>query len=435
MDPANEAVGSHESYAAPASGYARLMCCFSRRVKFVGKTRIFARGEPNGDQIVVYAMDLEIDTELAMVLPIPVRQGSPDDAVTFVSLEGYPNFFDDLEAAFPDDYLTVPQAKGSIARSAAVKPKLVVFDVSMFEASFVPTRADFARLDERFRLPEGVWDCVPRIADFGFAVFRLKPKKRSFFGFGSRKQSVHPMAFRFPRNDPRELFFPTLHVHDGDVGETAHFDHTLFCQADGVLDATLAWAESKGPLASTVSEARARGLIDGSRLGRRNSLFGTLPNADVVLRAPEGVALEDLEGRGESFVYRVRATAAHFGESMDPSRAPWKATATQKLGALCRVLRDDLAALTAERRDAWALTTFDEALPAHFMNGPQLWSGTTYRDGTPATSGGPGRVAMRIFTDHVEPQDITLAFATLPDEAKLRGIMSELRRLVDRAVS
>ena len=45
--------------------------CFSRPVKCVGKTRIFARGEPNGVQIVVYAADLEIDIELAMVLPIP----------------------------------------------------------------------------------------------------------------------------------------------------------------------------------------------------------------------------------------------------------------------------------------------------------------------------------------------------------------------------
>ena len=40
-------------------------------MKCVGKTRIFARGEPNGVQIVVYAADLEIDIELAMVLPIP----------------------------------------------------------------------------------------------------------------------------------------------------------------------------------------------------------------------------------------------------------------------------------------------------------------------------------------------------------------------------
>lgn len=411
------------------------MCCFSRPVKFVGKTRIFARDAGGGDQLLVYAMDVELDAELAMVLPIPVPKGSPDGAVRFVSLEGYPRFFDDLESAFPEDYLTAPQAKGGPFRSASMpKPKLEVFDVGLFEASFVPHRADFERLDERFRLPERVWDDLPMYADHGFAVFRLKPKKRGFFRFGSNKQSVHPMAFRFPRRDPRELFFPTLHVHDGVVEGSARFDHTLFCQAEGVLEALLPWTESIGPLGSKVSAERAHGLIDAARPGRRTGLHGSMPNTDVVLRAPEGVTCEDLEGRGDSFAYRVRANW-HFGEATDPSRAPWKASATHKLGALCRALRDELPRLTALRREEWLLTTLADTLPAHFMNGPQLWSGTSYQDGAPATTAGPGRVAMRIFTDNVEPQDLTMAFAKLPDRPTLDRIVSELRELVDRAVA
>ncbi len=412
------------------------MCCFSRPVKFVGKTRIFARDTGGPEQILVYSMDVEIDGELAMVLPLPVPEGSPDDAVTFVSLEGYPKLFDDLEAAFPEDYLTMPQRKGGfLARSAPEKPKLEVHDVGLFEASFVPTRADFRRLDERFRMPEGVWDALPKYASFGFAVFRLKPKKRGMFSFGSRKQSIHPMAFWFPRRDPKELFFPTLHVHDGTVPQTASFDHMLFCQAQGVLGATLPWTPSNAPLGASVSEARAHGLVDGARPGFRTSLHGPMPNTDVVLRGPTGIEASDLEGRSELYAYRVRATAAYFVEPSDPTRAPWKVTATQKLPALCRALRHDLGELLAARREEWRLTTLDDSLPAHFMNGLKLWSGTTYMDGKPALPGGPGRVAMRIFTKDIEPQDITLAFASLPDQAFFDRIVKELCDFLDRAIA
>jgi hypothetical protein len=38
------------------------------------------------------------------------------------------------------------------------------------------------------RLPEGVWAKLPGYADFGFAVFKLKPGNAQ----------VHPMAFSFP---------------------------------------------------------------------------------------------------------------------------------------------------------------------------------------------------------------------------------------------
>ena len=55
----------------------------------------------------------------------------------------------------------------------------------------------------------------------------------------------------------------------------------------------------------------------------------------------------------------------------------------------------------------------------HFVNGDQLWTGTSYMNGAPATPGGPGRVALRIFTDRVEPQDVTLAFARLPAQRAL----------------
>lgn len=35
------------------------------------------------------------------------------------------------------------------------------------------------------------------------------------------------MAFVLPRRDGRFVFFPTVHVHDGEVHPTAAFDDTL----------------------------------------------------------------------------------------------------------------------------------------------------------------------------------------------------------------
>jgi hypothetical protein len=34
------------------------------------------------------------------------------------------------------------------------------------------------------------------------------------------------MAFEFEREDASELFFPTVHIHDGDFHPLADFDHT-----------------------------------------------------------------------------------------------------------------------------------------------------------------------------------------------------------------
>src|SRR5207248_7445223 len=95
---------------------------------------------------------------------------------------------------------------------------LNVVDVGSFEASFVPTIPDFERLDERFRLPTGTWDQLPQYKQYGFTVFKLKPGAKV----------IHPMAFEFPRAAPARLFFPTVHIHDGKVHDTATFDHALY---------------------------------------------------------------------------------------------------------------------------------------------------------------------------------------------------------------
>lgn len=231
------------------------MCCFSGVVSHVAETQIFAR--PSGDaQILVYSMKILAAQEVAMILPLPVPPQSPENAVRFINMEAYPEFFQDLEVLFP-----AHRAFGGIdpdEELALSRAPLAIQEVGQFEASFVPAIADFARLDPRFRLPATAWQELPQYRDWGFAVFKLKqphaaplqPAKgvarslvhRLFGGDPAAEAAaapdapephrVHPMAFEFPRRDPKQLFFPTVHIHDGQVHAEAAFDHMLYFQLD-----------------------------------------------------------------------------------------------------------------------------------------------------------------------------------------------------------
>lgn len=69
------------------------MCRFTRPVRSVSKTKIFARDAGDEKQVLVYAMTLSTDEELAMVLALPVRSRGDETAVRFIDLSHYPGFF------------------------------------------------------------------------------------------------------------------------------------------------------------------------------------------------------------------------------------------------------------------------------------------------------------------------------------------------------
>lgn len=191
------------------------MCIFTGPVDHVGATRIYGRTEPGHTQILAYQMRLTASADVAMVLPIPVPAASPEDALEFISLEDHPRFFDDLARLFSFGMLGAAQG-GPAPQSAP----LVVETVGAFDASFVPSPADFERLDPRFRIAPEIWSSLPKYADWGFAVFQLR----------AGHAEVHPMAFRFPTRFPDWVFFPTVHVHDGAVHRRAEFEHVLYIQ-------------------------------------------------------------------------------------------------------------------------------------------------------------------------------------------------------------
>lgn len=248
------------------------MCCFSRPVQRVARTRIFARPTYAQRQVVVYAMELTAAESLAMILPVPVKAGIDPKEFKFINLEAYPEFFDDLNRGFPvpPPPRAMPEANALSARPA----KLEVVSVGAFEASFVPTLADFDRLDGRFRIDPQIWRKLPGYDRMGFAVFKLK----------AGKQKVHPMCFAFPRADMSKLFFPTLHIHDGQIHPKENFDHELYAQGNGEqVPDVLNWEESRGWAGQFMKTELTAGIVEKDAHAYRRRLVGKLPNEDTLV--------------------------------------------------------------------------------------------------------------------------------------------------------
>ncbi|MDB6058023.1 MAG: hypothetical protein JWO95_1867 [Verrucomicrobiales bacterium] len=248
------------------------MCCFSRPVKEVSSTNIFARSDGLHRQFIVYAMSIETETDVAMILPLPVKVPAGERDVTFINLKDCPEFFERMSEGFP--ILEAPVSLGlSVVTDGVAKTALKVMQVGDFEASFVPTVKDFARLDDRFRIAPDVWKKLPGYDDHGFAVFKLKPGAAH----------IHPMAFSFPRRDNSRLFFPTVHIHDGQVHIFAEFDHNLYCQRNDDDLNLLDWDESHGHAASFMPIEKTKILIAPDQHCYRRVLSGVRPNRDTWL--------------------------------------------------------------------------------------------------------------------------------------------------------
>ena len=78
----------------------KFMCCFSRPVISVSATNIFARAGEEGRQFLVYSMSIQAETDLAMILPLPVKQPAGEKDVMFIDLKGYADFFKDMDRPY-----------------------------------------------------------------------------------------------------------------------------------------------------------------------------------------------------------------------------------------------------------------------------------------------------------------------------------------------
>lgn len=249
----------------------------------VNNTQIFARISGNGTQFLAYQMTYNSEQPNAMILPLPVKQPAEEGAVRFIDLKHYETFFEDLDNGFPF-YQGLGIGCAAPTKSAS-RSGLEVIKVGNYIASFVPTLSDFSRLDARFRLPDETWEKLPGYKDFGFAVFQLAA--------GSLKP--HPMAFEFP-TIKSDLFFPTVHVHDGAVHDSEEFDHILYMQHAGfdsrvyayqnsyIEDKSTGLIRSKHQASHFCNVDQTAGLVDRNLLVHRKFLGGELPNTDTVIK-------------------------------------------------------------------------------------------------------------------------------------------------------
>ena len=253
------------------------MCCFSGPVREVADTNIFARRDGK-TQFLAYQMRYRADKPVAMILPLPMALPAREDSVHFIDLKGYPTFFTALADLWPAPTLGTSKGEVSSLPQSLSEPRLVVKEVGDFVASFVPAVNDFERLDPRFRLPRQVWDSLPRYANFGFVVFQLK----------ELRGTPHPMAFSFPTRLESEVFYPTVHIHDGRVHPEEHFDHLLYLQADASE-----WSKAALPVTDQVVIERAAGLVLPGRPIFRQKMLGVYSNEDILVQ-PQTAPLQTI---------------------------------------------------------------------------------------------------------------------------------------------
>lgn len=121
----------------------------------VSKTNIFARHTRPGYQAIAYSLSIASRTRAAMILPLPVVPGSGEDALRFIDLSAYPDFFDDLPKACVQEIKNEMESFDLVG-DEPVKT-LAVHEVGDFEASFVPTMSDFDRLGSDGEAPSGCY--------------------------------------------------------------------------------------------------------------------------------------------------------------------------------------------------------------------------------------------------------------------------------------
>ena len=256
------------------------MCCFASPVISVDNTKIFGRLDGDGNQYLAYEMRFESETENAMILPLPVALPAADSSIEFIDLSGYDQFFSALRSGFPNP--RPPANSRTLVDSiASNKAPLRVYDVGEFIASFVPSITDFSRVDSRFSIPKNTWEKIPLYSDYSFAVFQFK----------QLRAKVHPMAFRFKTRHPESVFFPTVHIHDGEVHKKEHFDHDLYMQHasldgkagryTGKRDKATGVIRSNKDARFFVDIDRSKGLVAPDLLVHRKQLKGNLSNKDL----------------------------------------------------------------------------------------------------------------------------------------------------------
>lgn len=245
------------------------MCIFSQSVRQVSETSIFVRDLGNERHLTVYQMNAVISESTAMILPVPGTD------LTFINLEHYPQFFRILCNLFPSTRLP---KYSNFSRKLSLP--LPVYELGLYEASWVPSLRDFWRLDTRFRLPALLWEELPDYGNFGFAVFQLKK------GATDLTKQFQPMAYSYRPHNEHSLFFPTTHVHDGRVEPVSLYDHQFYFQLSERFSSVPIQWEIAPILPSNHLDKRYTELVaELQPIARFVLKKKMLPNADYLLES------------------------------------------------------------------------------------------------------------------------------------------------------
>lgn len=257
---------------------------FADVVQRVYRTRIFSAMESVEQQILVYDARVATKVRNAMILPIPTRPGT-QAAIELVDLSGYASFFDTLSSMFEE------AVSAAMPCATPAQSVLAVVRVGAFEASIVPTVDDLSRLDRRFsfagesflpwRRKRGLLDVVrDRYADHAFVVYQI----------AKGESHLHPFGLRF-KTRYQSLFFPTLHVHDGDAPAQTPFDHELYAQRASFLSEEMErtgqpfWEVARNERSTLPARGSLPSFVDSRSPVIRMQVGGLLPNQDTFARA------------------------------------------------------------------------------------------------------------------------------------------------------
>ena len=115
------------------------------------------------------------------------------------------------------------------------------------------------------------------------------------FQLKSLAGSTHPIAFEWKTRLRGQVYFPTVHIHDGTVHKEDEFDHALYLQ-DSELDSKVGdydgpqskdsrtgLVRSEGKASAFAKVPWALGLVDADLLVHRMTIQGMHANKDTII--------------------------------------------------------------------------------------------------------------------------------------------------------
>lgn len=107
-----------------------------------------------------------------------------------------------------------------------------------------------------------------------------------FFNTNPANKKFTRCALVFATRFADRLYFPTVHIHDGEVHEKEKFDHNLYCQLQGGGGrAMLNWEESSSNAIVFAQAGLSQGILNPATHVYRLAMRGEFENKDQWAKA------------------------------------------------------------------------------------------------------------------------------------------------------